>query len=82
VVGDLVQDDVTDLVSEPFRVMACEALDWAAKDRDLVRERSGVAAGSSGERDAPVQAEQSLSGRRFFLHDDLDVRERRVQIGR
>src|SRR6266566_1303729 len=82
VVGDLVQHDAPHLPAKHLLVLSVEALQRAAVDRDLVRERAGVEAAAPRQRDALVEAEQRLAARRFGLDDDLDVRHLRSQLRR
>jgi hypothetical protein len=77
---DLVQDDVPDLAAQQLRVVPVEALERAAVDRDLVRERARVVAAPSRERDALVQAEQRLPRRRLVFDGDLDVGDLRAEL--
>jgi hypothetical protein len=70
---DLVQHDVPDLPAQHLRVPAVEPLERPAVDRDLVRQRAAVAAPSSRERNALIEAKERLPPRRLVLDDDLDV---------
>src|SRR5205085_6577315 len=70
VVGDLVQDDASDLLDEALRIGAIVALQRAAVDGDLVREHGSVRAAAPRQRDALVETEKRLAGRRLVLDDD------------
>lgn len=81
-VGDLVQDDASDLDSETVMVTAREPLDRAAKDRHLVRQHTRIPATSESQRNAAIQTQQGFAGRRFLLDNDLNVRHRGSELGR
>ena len=80
VVGDLVQHDVPDLPGQQLGIVPVEALERAAVDRDLVRERARVVDAPARERDALVEAEQRLPRRRLVFDGDLDVGDLRAQL--
>jgi multiple sugar transport system ATP-binding protein len=82
VVRDLVQHDAPHLGAEQVVAPAVEALERAAEDRDLVRQRAGVVGAAARQRDALVEAEQRAPSRRLVVDHDLDVRHLPPQLGR
>src|SRR6266576_3979480 len=78
--NDLVQHHSLHLPAKDVLVSSVEALQRAAVDRDLVRERPRVEAAASRQRDALVEAEQRLASGRLVLDDDLHVRHLSPQI--
>src|SRR5438132_12573967 len=80
--GDLVQDDAPDLPLEPTAVVPVEALERAAVDRNLVRQRARVAAAAPRQRNPLVEAEERLPRRRLVRDDDGHVRHAAAQVGR
>jgi len=71
--GNLVEHDVQDLAAQSRRIGAVDALERAAVDRDLVRQGAGVPASPPCQRNALIEPEQRLTGRRLFFDDDRDI---------
>src|SRR5487761_107098 len=82
VVGHLVPDDVAHLAAQQLCVGSVQALERAAVDRDLVRQRALVAARAPRQRHSLVQAEERHTGGWFLLHDDGHVRHRVAELAR
>jgi hypothetical protein len=82
VVRDFVEYDVSDIAAQQLGIVSVEALERAAVDRDLVRQRAGVIDPAPRERDALVEPEQRLPRRRLLFDDDLDVGDLFAQVGR
>jgi hypothetical protein len=72
-VSHFVEDDAPDLALQTLPVGAVEALERPAVDRDLVRLDSAVSASPSRQRNALLQPELRLPGRRLFFDDDRDI---------
>src|SRR6266540_6646049 len=73
VVSNLVEHDSPDLAAQTLAIGAVEALERSAVDRDLVRQDAGVPASPSCPRNALIEPEQRLAGRRLSFDDDRDV---------
>src|SRR5487761_1197219 len=73
VVGHLVPDDVAHLAAQQLCVGSVQALERAAVDRDLVRQRALVAARAPRQRHSRGW---------FLLHDDGHVRHRVAELAR
>jgi hypothetical protein len=73
VVSNFVEHDSPDLAAQTLPIGAVEALEWPAVDRDLVRQGAGVPASPSCQRNALIEPEQRLAGRRLSFDDDRDI---------
>src|ERR1051325_9848605 len=78
--SELVQHNPPNRQPKRLLTLTVMPLERTAEDRDLVRGYTGVAAASSRERNALVEAEQWLPGRRLVLDHDLHVRHERAQV--
>jgi len=73
VVSNLVEHNSPDLAAQTLPIGAVEALERSAVDRDLVRQGAGVPASPSCQRNALIEPEQRLAGRRLSFDDDRDI---------
>ena len=69
----LVEHHAPDLAPQTLPVGAVEALERPAVDRDLVRQDTAVTASPSRQRNALIQPQQRLPGRRLSFDDDRDI---------
>jgi len=81
-VSDLVQHYPPDLAPQALPIGAVQALERPAVDRDLVRQDTAVTAAPSRQRNALIQPEQRLPGRRLPFDDDRDVRDDVSKVAR
>lgn len=81
-VRDLMEHHPPDLTAQTLPIGAVQPLERPAVDRDLVRQDAGVAASPSRQRNALVEPEQRLPGRRLSFDDDRDIRDDVSKLGR